>query len=102
LQQALREEFERANGQGFQEGELQKAKHGLEAQINLAWAQESVLAGTLNWLEEHSRAVDHLQAMRDLRASIKLEEVNEAFRRYVRLSDLITITAGDFVSKKSP
>jgi Arc/MetJ family transcription regulator len=46
--------------------------------------------------------VDHLQAMRDLRASIKLEEVNEAFRRYVRLSDLITITAGDFLARKSP
>jgi hypothetical protein len=40
--------------------------------------------------------------MRDLRTSIQLEEVNEAFRRYVRLNDLVTIMAGDFTSKKNP
>lgn len=102
LQQLMSEEFKRAESQGFEEGELQKAKQGLEAEINLAWAQESVLAGTLNWLEEQSRSVDHLQAMRDLRTSIKLEEVNAAFRRYVRLSDLFIITAGDFPVIKKP
>ncbi|NBP34249.1 MAG: insulinase family protein [Betaproteobacteria bacterium] len=102
LQQLMREEFERAVAQGFDASELEKAKQGLEAEINLAWAQESVLAGTLNWLEEQSRTVDHLQAMRDLRTSIQLEEVNEAFRRYVRLNDLVTIMAGDFTAKKNP
>jgi zinc protease len=102
LQQLMRQEFERAQAQGFDASELQKAKQGLEAEINLAWAQESVLAGTLNWLEEQSRTVDHLQAMRDLRTMINLDEVNEAFRRYVRLNDLVTITAGDFEAKKNP
>jgi zinc protease len=102
LQQLMSEEFKRAESQGFEEGELQKAKQGLEAEINLAWAQESVLAGTLNWLEEQSRSVDHLQAMRDLRTSIKLEEVNAAFRRYVRLNDVFIITAGDFPVIKKP
>ncbi|NBP38304.1 MAG: hypothetical protein EBV34_07690, partial [Betaproteobacteria bacterium] len=45
---------------------------------------------------------DSRDAMRDLRTSIQLEEVNEAFRRYVRLNDLVTIMAGDFTAKKNP
>lgn len=100
LQKAIDEEFARASAEGFDAVELQKAKQGLEAEINLAWAQEGVLAGTLNWLEEQSRSVDHLQAMRDMRKAITLDEVNEAFRRFVRLNDLVTITAGDFAQSK--
>lgn len=99
LKQTVGEEFARAAEQGFQAEELAKAKQGLEAEINLAWAQEAGLAGTLNWLAEQSRPVDYLQSMRDLRASLTLDEVNEAFRRFVRLDDLVVIMAGDFAKK---
>ena len=99
LKQVIGEEFERASAKGFTAEELAKAKQGLEAEINLAWAQEAVLAGTLNWLDEQSRPVDYLQTMRDLRASLTIDEVNQAFKQFVRVDDLMVITAGDFAKR---
>ena len=93
---AVREEFERALREGFTQDELERARKGLEAQLQLQWAQESALAGTLNWLQEQSRDAGFLQQMRDLRASITLDDVQMALRRYLNPDALSVILAGDF------
>ena len=92
----VREEFDRALKEGFTQDELERARKGLEAQLQLQWAQEIALAGTLNWLHEQSRDAGFLQQMRDLRASITLEDVQSALRSYLNPEGLSVILAGDF------
>ncbi|MBM3378141.1 MAG: insulinase family protein [Betaproteobacteria bacterium] len=92
----VREEFDRALREGFTQEELDRARKGLEAQLQLQWAQEMALAGTLNWLHEQSRDAGFLEQMRDLRASITLEDVQAALRRYLNPESLSVILAGDF------
>jgi zinc protease len=92
----VREEFDRALREGFSQEELDRARKGLEAQLQLQWAQEMSLAGTLNWLHEQSRDAGFLEQMRDLRASVTLEDVHAALQRYLSPESLSVILAGDF------
>jgi zinc protease len=92
----VREEFDRALREGFSQEELDRARKGLEAQLQLQWAQEMSLAGTLNWLHEQSRDAGFLEHMRDLRASVTLGDVHAALQRYLSPESLSVILAGDF------
>ena len=99
---ALDEETARARKDGFTVAELQRAKESIAASSRLARAQDSALAGALDSFIERGKTPLYFAALDALRASITLDEVNAAFRKYVVPEKMLIGVAGDFSGASGP
>jgi len=102
VQKAFREEIERSLKNGFTEAELRAAQRSLLSFRQLGRAQDNRLAAA--W-------ASNLNLGRDFSVSAKvdaavgaltLEQVNEAWRRYIKPEAFVMGVAGDFVKVKTP
>jgi zinc protease len=93
---AFLEEIDRVRSDGFREDELREAKNGWLQGRSLNRSQDATLAGQLSnqlrlgrtpaWDAEFERRV----------AALTLDEVNAAFRKWIRPEALVIVEAGDF------
>ncbi|MEO6361835.1 MAG: pitrilysin family protein [Caldimonas sp.] len=93
---AFDEETARARKDGFSVAELQRAKESIAASSRLSRAQDAALAGALDSFVERGKTPLYFAELDAMRASITLDEVNAAFRKYVVPEKMLIGVAGDF------
>ena len=93
---AFDEETARARKDGFTAAELQRAKESIAASSQLARAQEASLVGALDSFVERGKTPLYFAELDAMRASLTLDEVNAAFRKYVVAEKMLVGVAGDF------
>lgn len=99
---AFREEIERVRREGFRDDELREAKNGWLQGRNLNRSQDATLAGQLSnqlrlgrtpaWDADFERRV----------AALTVDDVNAAFRKWIRPEALVIVEAGDFRAPSQP
>ena len=99
LETALKEELQRALKEGFTQDELESVRQAWAQRRAQALADEStvasVLASNLYWDDTMQRWIDFNEAIR----TTSLDEVNAAFRKYLRPEQVLVIGAGEFGRK---
>ncbi|NUZ08048.1 M16 family metallopeptidase [Piscinibacter koreensis] len=93
---AFDEEALRARREGFTENELTRAKEAIASASRLARAQDATLARTFVSFVERDKTPRYFAEIDALRASITLDEVNAAFRKYMVPEKMVFGVAGDF------
>lgn len=96
VETAVREELARAVKEGFTQAELDQARNGLLNFRRLNRAQDGAMAGALAQNLYLERDFLLSQRIDDALAKVTLEQVNEAFRRYVKPDNLVIAWGGDF------
>jgi zinc protease len=96
VEQALREEVARALKDGFSAPELAAAKQAMLNNRRLARAQDGGLAGSLANNLYLGRTQAKSQQVDEALASLTLEQVNAALRKYLKLEEFQLIFVGDF------
>lgn len=96
VETAYREELARALQEGFTAKELDEARQGLLSYRKLSRAQDASLASALagNLYLDRSSLIS--QQIDDALAKLTLDEVNTAFRRYIKPEQLVIAFGGDF------
>ena len=96
VEAALREETERALKDGFTQAELDNTRNSLLSLRRQSRAQDATVAGALanNLYLKRDFAVS--QKVDDAIAALTLEQVNAAFRKYIRPDRWATAFGGDF------
>lgn len=100
LEAAFRDEIRKAVTEGFTAEEVADAKKGLLQAANVSRANDRELAGrinnylfldrTLKWDEEYEKKL----------ASLTVEEVNAAMKKYITPENISIVKAGDFAKAK--
>ncbi len=93
---AFDEEAARARKDGFTAAELQRAKEAIAAASQLGRAQDASLVGALDSFVERGKTPLYFAELDAMRASLTLDEVNAAFRKYVIPEKMLVGVAGDF------
>ena len=93
---AFDEETARARKDGFTATELQRAKESIAASSQLSRAQDASLVGALDSFVERGKTPLYFAELDAMRASLTLDEVNAAFRKYVVPEKMLVGVAGDF------
>lgn len=101
LEIAIREELARALKDGFTADELSKAKSGLLQQRAQGRTSDGAVASGWNNNLYLKRNWAWSQAMDDKIQALTLEQVNDAFRRYIDPAKMSTFIAGDEAKAKS-
>jgi len=101
LQQALTEEFERVMNEGFTQDELNTSIQGLLNLRALSRSKDSSLANAWLSLLNTNRTFAWAAKLDEQISKLTLDEVNAAFRKYVKFNQLIQAYAGDFTNKKA-
>jgi zinc protease len=96
VEAALLDEFQRARAQGFTQTELDQERVGLLAQRRLARAQDAGIAGALAGNLYLGRTFAISQQVDDAIAKLSLEQVNDAFRKYLDPARWSIAWGGDF------
>lgn len=99
LQEAFLEEINKVRNEGFTAEEIAKAKEGLLQSRQVSRAKDNELASKLNGYAYLNRSMAFDQKFEDQLDALTLEEVNNAFRKYIEPSKLTIIKAGDFEKK---
>ena len=100
VETAIREEFERVLKDGFSATEIQDGIKSLLNYRKLARAQDSGLTGAwINYLDTNRTFAWAAELDRQL-ASLTLEQVNAAVRKYLKPTEFSSVAAGDFEKKK--
>ncbi|MFZ6771686.1 M16 family metallopeptidase [Undibacterium sp. SXout7W] len=102
LDQAIQEELARALKEGFTAEELAKAKSGLLQQRAQSRSNDNTLAGTWNGNLYLKRTFAWSQSIDDKIQAVTLEQVNQAFRRYIHPASMSIFIAGDQARFQSP
>lgn len=97
---AYDEEVDRVRRDGFTADELKRAKDAIIAGSRLGRAQDGSLAQIYVSFVERGKTPQYFAELDALRASITLDEVNAAFRKYVVNGKLVYGSAGDFANAK--
>ncbi len=96
VETALKQELQRALKEGFTQEELEGVRQAWAQRRAQALADEStvtsLLASNLYWDDTMQRWIDFNQAIR----TTGLDEVNAAFRQYLRPEQVLVIGAGEF------
>ncbi len=96
VEKAWREELARALQDGFTVKELDDARQGLLSRRKLSRAQDGGLASALAGNLYLDRSFLISQRVDDALAKLTLDEVNAAFRRYIKPEQLVISFGGDF------
>lgn len=100
LEEAFRDEIERAVRDGFTEDEVAKAKAGYLLDVQRSRGSDSGIARLLTDRLEEGRTFAWDQAFDARIGTLTAQEVNEALRKYLRHDRLTIIKAGDFEKKR--
>lgn len=92
----VREELQRISSEGFNEAELARAKQDLLEAGQQGRADDSQLAGTLNWLAEIGKNWGYEAEQEAKLRAVTVERANAAWRKRVKLDGFVISTAGDF------
>jgi zinc protease len=96
VEAAWREEVEKVLDEGFTADEVEEAKAGYtEFQKNLR-ARDNVLAGRLSQDLYFGRTMDREADMDTRIQALTVDEINAAFRKWIDLSAMTIVKAGDF------
>jgi zinc protease len=99
LEQAFLEEINRVRNEGFTDEELKAAKDGWLQSRNVSRAKDNELSGKLNSYLYYDRTMLFDKAFEESVKSLTVEQINNAFRKYIEPSKLSMIKAGDFDKK---
>ena len=99
LETAIKEELTRIGRDGFTAKELQDAKNGLLQARRLELAQDRGLAALLQGQLQIGRTMDYTAGIDRAIAAVTLEQANAAFRKYIDVSKLTFVYAGDWTKK---
>ena len=98
---SLMDELQRAYKDGVTQQELDEAKQGLLDYRAVNRAQDTVLASSWVRLMEKDKTWASSKAMDERIASLTLDEVNVALRRFVNPEGLTVVLAGDLAKAKA-
>jgi zinc protease len=96
VEAALREETERALKDGFTQAELDNTRNSLLSLRRQSRTQDATVAGALAGNLYLKRDFSVSQKVDDAIAALTLEQVNAAFRKYIRPDRWATAFGGDF------
>lgn len=102
LEQAFREEIERALKDGFTEDEIRTAKSGYLQSRQVSRAQDNSLAGSLNNYLYLGRTLAWDEAFENKIQSLTAAEIKAAFDKYIDYNKMVIIKAGDFSKGGAP
>ncbi len=95
VEQGFVEEFERVVKDGFTQKELDDAVKGVLQGNRIDRAKDSRLVSTLTGNIDLNRDMSWGKEYEDKLRTLKAEDVNKAFRKHIKLSDISIIKAGD-------
>jgi zinc protease len=98
VEQALREEIDRALKEGFTAAELDGARKGLLNFRQLRRAQDASLASLLVAGLYLDRPIAEEARIDAALAALTLADVNAALRKYLKPAEFVTVLAGDFTA----
>ncbi|HEY4081244.1 MAG TPA: pitrilysin family protein [Burkholderiaceae bacterium] len=96
----VKDEIQRMDRDGITADELARAKHDVLEGWKQGRASEGHLAGTLNWLTEIKQDWRYEAAQEDRLSAVTLEQVNAAWRKFIKVDGFVVSTAGDFKGKE--
>jgi len=96
LEAAFREEMQKVLDDGFSDDELEVAKQGYLQSRQLSRAQDPSLVSVLTQGLYFDRDLSWDAGLEDRIQAVTVEEVNAAVRRYLDLSKMTIVKAGDF------
>ncbi|MFT5886496.1 MAG: zinc protease [Arcticibacterium sp.] len=96
---AIKEEINKVRNEGFTSEEFTKAKESLLQAHQLSRSKDAELAGKLNGYLYLDRKMSYDAAFDEKLKATTLEQVNNAFRKYIDPSKLTLVKAGDFEKK---
>jgi zinc protease len=102
LEMAFREEIERAAKEGFTVEELESGKTGLLKSSKVQRSNDSSLASLLNRYLHYGRDLSRDAKLEEAVGNLTVAQVNEAIRKYLDYSKMITVKAGDFKEVAKP
>lgn len=100
LEVGFKEEIQKILDTGFTDKEIADAKKGLLQSRQLGRANDGGLAGRLNNYLFLNRTLDWDEAFEAKVQSLTKEEINAAFKKYVKLENISLFKAGDFANAK--
>ena len=101
LEAAFREEIQKVLDEGFLADELEIAKHGYLQSRQLSRAQDPSLVGALTQGLYLDRTLMWDAGQEERIQALTVEEINSAVRRYLDLSKMTIVKAGDFEGAKA-
>ncbi|MCW9027787.1 MAG: insulinase family protein, partial [Kangiella sp.] len=91
----FKEELERALKDGFTQEELDKARDGVLQNNRIDRSKDSRLVSTLAGNLDLDRTMEWSKQYEDKLKALTLKDVNEAFRRHIKMDNISIIKAGD-------
>ncbi|NVJ68223.1 MAG: insulinase family protein [Gammaproteobacteria bacterium] len=95
VEQGFKEEFERVVKDGFTQQELDDAVKGVLQGNRIDRAKDARLVRTLTGNVDLNRTMQWDKTYEEKLRNLRVEEVNDAFRRHIKLDDISIIKAGD-------
>lgn len=95
LENGVKEEFNKILTEGFSAEEVSKGKAVWLQSQQVQRAQDQALLGMLSGYEYHGRTMDWAAQMEKKVAALTAEEVNAAVKKYIDMSALSIVKAGD-------
>ena len=96
LEQAFKEETDKALKDGFSETEVKEAKQSLRQSAALGRAQDDALAGLLTKLLFDNHDMTYVEKMDNDLQQVSVAEANQAFKKWVTPASFAEVMAGDF------
>ncbi|AWB68663.1 insulinase family protein [Saccharobesus litoralis] len=97
---AYKEEVQKVLDNGFTAEELAQAKEGFINSRKRAWASDAGIADILNYNKQIKRDLAFYDEQESQLANVSLEQVNQAFAKYIAAKEINTFMAGDFAKLK--
>ncbi len=95
VEQGFKEEFERVIKDGFTQQELDDARKGVLQGNRIDRAKDNRLVATLTGNIDLNRTMQWDKAYEEKVSKLTVKEVNDAFRRHLKLDEISIIKAGD-------
>lgn len=93
---AYKEEVEKAKTEGFTQKEVDDAIEGAIKQLGVTWSSDAYIAGLVAENKKLGRDLDWFKEYETKLRALTLEQVNDAFDKYIATDKLNVFVAGDF------
>lgn len=101
LEEAFKEEIQKAINEGFTEEEVTAAKSGWAQGNSINRAQDAAIAGTLNNYLFSGRDYKWDEELEKKIKALTVAEINAAMKKTLRYEDISIVMAGDFAKAKA-
>ena len=101
LEQAFKEEIDKAVQDGFTAKEVADAKSGYLQSRAVSLAQDNSLAATLNTYAYYGESIAFWKKQDEAIKNLTVQQINSAVKKYLNSKQISIVKAGDF-NKKSP